>query len=766
MKSVVFLIAAVSILASGVAGATTDLPWDAPTAVVSHLAAHAPLALSGDGRWRLHVDAKQIMHRVRIDGSVPETRIDLPLPISTVALADDGRRAAVVAPSGCVGVVDFAAGLGAAHVKWLTDARLPGPTVAWSPAPAPSCQLAPDPGPGYDHADESYRIRAVALSTSGRLLATGAGVIDLETARVVARMPEATVRRNMPLLLRLQFLERDRQLMALFVRMEWKQDGDYVDAPPFAAVWDLPSGTMRRMDTLPSADETPGPAPAVVPPPVFDPDERPVLAMPSCGPTQPLPWFDDEASGREVPDPLGRWRAFLAWDTDERIATRPRREGGGTVQVMDAEGRSLLSEFHFRGHVGGLAVAQDGSTVYGLLDPTDGRVDEPARLLGDGVVAWPMPVAGRAAHSSKRAQWLAQVCDAAGEAPDARHVVVSDRPLREAWRRPITSAYAAKMAAFRDPTQWGCTDEDLGVTTFVRADGTLWLDEFTAAAQLDPATGRTLRRFTVARGRDICVRPVPEVDGFFTWQGDTLTLRRFDSEAGSRKLLESRKGWHVTLVTVHGDHLVVLWEAKAETLKHFPPAEVTGHGLPVHAVTYDLATGRLLSDKFEEDPIGEQDTADIVRDPLRFERSDTFEANCRQPPGPRRREWDLRIAELDSILGAQCATGRLPLRTVFWTGLDLTPGPPVDWKGDYTGASVRGLDGSIGVVEAGLRLRVFDIAHRRELGRIVLAMPDSARGVRVLAALRLVLVETMVYEPGDKTGHLMLVAYALPTQAP
>jgi len=77
-----------------------------------------------------------------------------------------------------------------------------------------------------------------------------------------------------------------------------------------------------------------------------------------------------------------------------------------------------------------------------------------------------------------------------------------------------------------------CSEQLPGGTpavTFMRADGSLWLDAFDRYEQLDPATGLAKTREATVRKPGTCARPMPAAEGRMAWAGDTLSLRSFGS---------------------------------------------------------------------------------------------------------------------------------------------------------------------------------------------------------------------------------------------
>lgn len=750
-----FVASALLVAARGFAAVETSpgLPMDLAARVQSR----APLALSADGQWRLHVDAHRVLHRARLDGAGLPTSVGLALTIRAMAVSADGRRAALVADSGCVAVADFdAAGPRSVRVRWLDDERLAQDAVAWTDMPAPRCLATPERQAEIDNSLHSgLGLAVVALSPDGRTLALRAGVVDLAASRVALRLPEAMALRNEPWLLRLAFLADGRQLLAVSAETGWDQnEGSYEAAGDVAAVWELPSGRLLRLGPVASLQMPKGP-------PAEMERNLPQDVELTCGAALTLPQSVLSAGTHTLSDPRGRWIATVAWDGNDYF----HRGDTGAIGVARVDNDREFATFKLKQDVRGLAASADGSAIYGLATGAAGALsavtDGPGRLLDDGVVELRVPPPGLAPRAEATAAWPAKACGGAGESVDARRVTTTRTPLAAVWRRPITGRYEARTAAFPDLPSTACTDYEDAHTVFVRRDGSVWLDEFTSAERIDPATGGTLQRLPVLRQRDVCALPLPAADGFVTWQGDSLTLRTFDPKDGGRRALDVRPGWRVASVATLPSYVLAVWEAKPDIMKTQSAAAQAGDVMPVHVVAYDNATGKRLGDVFQEDPLGETENWSPPRDPLPMDEATARASRCRPPPGPRDEPWSLQVDVFGSLRADHCDAPDAAPRTAFWTGLDLGLASPGTLNPDESQREVMAAAGAIGVVRDDRVLRVFDLPQRRELGRIALA-DAGARAVTILPTQGLVLVESDEGTTDGKSYQRYLRAYAIP----
>jgi hypothetical protein len=193
-------------------------------------AARAPLALSGDGAWRLHVDAHDVLHRASLADPAQDTTLQLPPGVQLLAASNDGRRLALATRRQCVGLVDFGSQPGATPSltwrPWIVDAQ----GVALGPDDGAWVAAMPADCGGGPHA------AALAISSDGRFVATPEDVVDTATHRVVASLPTSPRTR----VLRLQFVDHDARLLIAAATLPDAQGAGRLGF----SVWDLASKAL------------------------------------------------------------------------------------------------------------------------------------------------------------------------------------------------------------------------------------------------------------------------------------------------------------------------------------------------------------------------------------------------------------------------------------------------------------------------------------------------------------------------------------------
>ena len=701
-------------------------------------AARAPLALSGDGAWRLHVDAHDVLHRTNLADPAQETTLQLPPGVQLLAASNDGRRVALATRSQCTGLVDFGTSPGAAaSVAWRPwivggDGRPLGPADgAWVAATPADCGGGP-------------QAAAVAISSDGRWIATPDAVLDAATQRVVASLPVEPRTR----VLRLQFVDHDARLLIAAATLP---DATGAGRLGFS-VWDLASKALVNDLSL----DAPLATRAAVQVDfsartgaLFAVDERRRALAPQAPTPAPLDLVQfapgvcgaaprvrtqvgDELGAVVVVDPYGRWiasaRPLDAAHDGAELATGAR----SVLLVQDMASGRQLARVTSKYALAGLATTPAGDHLFALasqpVEPETGETIAgwPAVPDDERVVDVALPAAALEATRDAAKAWDAGVCREPGETPGARALVRADRVLQPLWTRDL-GADATPLAAPAQP----CATATRDASVFATRDGGLWLDQGAQVMKLDPATGTTSTALPTPRSKNVCSVVTPGGAGFLNAGGDTLTWRPLAAatDPTRRRVVERRAGWTATLLPVRDDVARVAWTAPA-------------HGIVV--ADYD-ANGRRLREAatseaaFGDDPAG---PADVAPAPCHDARGTPFAIG-----------WDWRAGPFGSQRGSTC--GPLPgmARLVWWSGASIAP------RTDRSAPLQRArpaIDGAIAVSADDTRLHVVNLALQREIAQIDLGDGFDGR-TWVLASRKLVLLEAT---GGD--GHRRLKAYALP----
>ena len=713
-------------------------------------AARAPLAVSGDGAWRLHVDAHDVLHRASLAGPAAEATVQLPHGVRMLSASGDGLKVALSTDLQCVGLVDFAQA--PAKVSWRPwvvngDGVALGPDSAgWVAQQPASC------GPGAF-------VEPVAISSDGRLVATRQWVVDAATNRVVATLPTARVH-----LLRLQFADHDARLLVAAAAL-----GERAGSLSFS-VWDLAAKTLVNDIEIEGAPLAADAALHVDFSPqtgaLFYVDERRrERARQSAQPgeaTQTVPLdlvqlepgacgvaprtratLGDDVGASFVVDPYGRWlassRALAAPRDAADLATGAR----WVLVVQDLASGRTLERVTSRHALTGLAATPDGGTLFALAsqavesetgEPVAGS---PAVPDDERLLEVKLPDAATTASRDPAKAWERGFCKENGETPAARAMARSDHLLTPLWTRDLGAAAPQPATA---ALQCGGDADAL----FRTPDGNLWLDLSTQVARIDPLTGALAAALPTPRSQNVCSVVTPAGNGFLNTGGDTLTWRPLAAatEASKRRVVDRHPGWSASFAAPRPDVVRVLWVAGPRAA-----VERDAGGLPqdLLVIDYDSAGKRVAETRT---------TLAAAGDGL-FDRDATaLPAPCHDARGtPLAIGYDWRAGPFGSQRGVTC--GPLPgmARLVWWSGATIAP------RLDDSAPTPRtppAIDGAIAVVADDLQLHVINLALQREFAQIDLSDVTQGRAW-VLAARRMVLVEAT---GGD--GHRRVRAYALP----
>ena len=715
-------------------------------------AARAPLTLSGDGAWRLHVDGHDVLHRVSLADPTRESTAQLPPGVQLLSASGDGLKVALATRRQCVGLVEFGAQAGdAAKVSWRPwvvngdGVALGAETAGWVARMPTTCGDRPFAAP-------------VAISSDGRLVATGESVVDSATNRVVASLPTRGVR-----VLRLQFVDHDARLLVASATL-----GDLPQAAPDPghlgfSVWDLASQTLvndievadtplattaslqvdfspqtgalfyideRRRDRAANTAAA-GATPA---PPPFDLVQ---VAPGACGtaPRTRAPVGDDVGASFVV-DPYGRWFASSHPLTATRDAAELATGARWALVVQDMASGRQLERVTSPHALNGLVATPDGATLFALaaqpVEPETGEAIAgwPAVPDGERVLELKLPDAATTAARDAARAWEHGFCKESGEAPGARAMARSEHWLKPLWTRDLGAPASAQEGN-------KCGDTLAGPTLFRTADGGLWIDQRAQVAKLDPLTGALALGLPTPRTKSVCSVVTPSGSGFINAGGDTLTWRPLAAatDPARRRVIERRPGWSASLMPARDDAVRIVWSAPS---RNFVVAD------------YDSNGKRLREFMATEAGIGNGADGEIDAD-----------GRVRQPPAPCHDTrgmplaigYDWRAGPFDSQRGTTC--GPLPgvARLVWWSGATIAP--RLD-NSDPTPRTTAAIDGAIAAVADDSTLHVVNLALQREIAQVDLTDGTDGR-TWVLAARRLVLVESTASD-----GHRWLRAYALP----
>jgi hypothetical protein len=721
-----------------------------------------PVVVSSDGQWRIHVDARNVLHRTSMAGEAQQ-EIQLPVRPFDLAASRDGRNVALVTIDGCAGLVEFperadtkqSVEAGAPRLTWIETQHLPDR----APCPAPSEGWA---YPGFP---------AVAISSDGERLALSGPpvrVMDVATRKVVLTIPSSNS------VLHLRFLDGRRRL--LVVQAELGEGYESPDSPSDMqfAVWDLqgrelfsflrtaPQGPLRMQDFLWTFSEATGELRTARPASRQDryplPTEVAAANVKRCPPSwtrsKALPsgaWFS------LIADPEGRWLAGVHRpDVDAKDSE---------LIVLDAKSGANVATWPLRVPLGSLAVAPDGRTLFGA---TLAAFDDQGTMHGGGEVArFALPAQAIEASAGAPSAWGAQRCTLEDEEPRARDITIDERPRPMTFEVALTDLAAERARRFPKTeavSAMECNEpgtDGLGATRpawGLAPDGGLWVDRLVRIEEIDPRNGKVLRAVPTPRNARVCSLAVFEKSGLVSYEGDTVTFRPFGMPGApvTREVLLRKPGWIARGIQANGGRLLVRW-ADSKYAGQESKRQPQGSGV---GTVYDLATrtvvreiaGSLYAGRV--DLRGEEEDGGIAVD-LLAEPEDVVKRRARAS-GLTTFAWEF------SYSGSIRVSATLPggnHTTAMWEGLRLDDRfEVVDWR--FGTNRLLSLGGSMGALVRPQRLDVYDAAEKRRLAALPVL---GTAAVAWHAATRQVLVEPIVSgRPGDEEDRRpVLRAYLL-----
>lgn len=700
-------------------------------------AARAPLAISGDGAWRLHVDAHDVLHRTSLADPARDSTVQLPPGVQLLSASNDGTKVALATRHQCVGLADFGAAGGVSWRPWIVngDGVPLGPDAgAWVAQVPATCGTRPSASP-------------VAISADGRWIATPEDVVEIATHRVVASLPTARAA-----VLRLQFVDHDARLLVAAATLAergamsvsvWDlaskrlvNDIEIADAPLAARAalqvdFSPQTGALfaiddrRREHALRTA--TPGTTPVPLPLDLVQ------LSPGVCGASPRVrAQVSDDLGASFVVDPYGRWIAS-ARPLDAAHDAAELAMGARSVLVVQdmATGRQL-ERVTSKYALDGLAATPDGARVLALasqpVEPETGETIAgwPAVPDDERLVEVTLPAAATNAARDGAKAWDTGVCKEPGETPDARAVARAEHLLKPLWSRDLGAAMAPA-----DAPNNSCSTAPLAALVFKTSDGGLWLDLGDHVAKLDPATGTTGAGLPTPRSKNVCSVVAPGGAGFLNATGDTLTWRPLAAAAdpARRRVVERRHGSVATLLPVDGDVARVAWST------------TSGDGTVVLA-DYDANGKRVREFASSNATFGDDASAAVASAPCHDARGTPLSIG-----------YDWRAGPFGSQRGATC--GPLPgmARLVWWSGATIAPRAD---RSDPWPRAQASIDGAIAVAVDDTQLHVVNLVLQREIAQIALGDGFDGR-TWVIASRRLVLLQAT-----GADGHRWLRAYALP----
>lgn len=732
----------------------------------------APLALSSDGRWIMYVDAMNVLHRKNLRDAKQVQTLQLPIAARTLATSSNGRRLAFTNGSACIGIVDFAGdSASAVKLRWLPSGY-PNPSASLDAEPmAPGMPIGRECG-GQDDS-------VVALSSDGKLLATSSRVIDIATRQVLATLPYAFDHFNGHHMLKIEFADGDSKLVAIHATLDHVEEALGTPSHLEFASWNLSTKSLQSVSSLDDApvifssiplannlsqtgvfywvklnEKPPNSGQTKNAEPIYT-ETVFQRSFHSCQVTAvasfPVISWDWQSL---VVDPFGRWIAGVSRIQD----TASENKEGHDIEeltIYDLSSHVEISRIRSSKHLRGLMSNANGTSIVGLSSPVPNPEIDPNEHSGGDLVKFDVNV-GRIKTSKIRPNNAdTEPCKVEDETDTARSLQVEKRRLKRLWavHMKSTDEYRQEELVKLKLNNDGDSGQAkplwqthyFSSNSFVRHDGTFWIDKYSTIDMLNLQTGKVATSHRTPRSDKVLSVPVPAADGFINYQGNTVSWRPFNDDAtkgSGKRVLEVRPGWTAIDVWVQNRSFSILWypdvNAKAEK-------DPMVQRVPLKLATYDAADLRLVH-------VRDTDTEDldIFSDKEAPGVAELYRKPCQDPLGPIGSGYDWRLSHFDSFRAYACGTSPAAMQTVFWAYVDIAPKSASAYlEGDSYNRRVWSLDGAIGVAQNGAVLHVFDIVAHREIGQIVTSNVYAAQSVHVIASEGLVLVE-LLEKKGEK----------------
>ena len=703
----------------------------------------APLALSADGKWRIHADAANVLYRVSLNEPATVQKISLPVSPMALAISRSGLRVAFVSAWQCVGLVEFSA-----------DGK-EAPSLTWRPVPIPRT--------AQPEANCTASGDTIAMSDDGKLLATPTEVLDIDKKNVIATLGIGASSGAARAALHLSFIERGTKLFAATATLGEEWEGIGLPSSLQFAVWNLADKSLQRFSNLDGsryyyplalfAHYARGSHTLyrVDSGPIRRPIEKAMLmvqSLASCD-AKPVARMSLPLWGYEnlVIDPRGRWLSATRPLTGEQGA-KPVQGYVAELLVFDIGTGKQIDRQLLKRAVGGMLASADGSTLHGLTTlPVDPDTDARASYGGEPVKIT-LDLGKLTSAGAPPAAWNGAACPIENEQPAARSVLADAGLLKPLWTVPFESMET--LANHQHPaveTAHWCNQRDTESRVLVRRDGSIWLNLYGNLANLDPQSGKIKATLAVPRKEPTCHLLPHSGDGYIGYQGDTVVYRAFEKPQ-ARRVIDVRPGWNVTNAYFHGRALVLYWVAKEGTpVRHFGDDSK----LSMQVISYDAETFKVIRTR-----LADADALEYAGDESELSRLPFYLPPCSDAAGPITSGYDWRLSHFDSVRAFSCAPRKEDIRTVFWWHMDIAPASAAARRiDDYQRRAWPG-EGKLAVAQVNALLHVFDISERREIARI--ATRGKVMDVHLIASAGLVLVDT------EETGQFVerkLTAYAL-----
>jgi hypothetical protein len=734
------------------AGATSE-----DVALAEFTSRYAPVALSGNGQWRVHVDSKNILYRTNNADPKKVQKVQLkaleqsiPFYAYQMAASRSARKIVFTTSQGCIGLLDLG----------IDDASPPKQT--WLPNGAGGrTNFSQDSTP--KELPCAYYEGPIALSLDGRLLATDAHIYDIELGKTVASLPSRL--RG----LQIHFTKDESKIAITSVLLGEPWEGRGGPSHLKVSLWDIKTHALLNMrvanDTQLSPQETLVAQYLPQNGSVFYVDATNFEKLRAQGASREdgrldlmeLDLHDCASKPKKrlslapyrwntfLIDPLGRWIAGVTnepYDESKRQdKTTLRTE---VLEIYSLQTQKLIQSVKVKEAIAGLTAALDGGKIYASTvtlsgDPSAETQDRRAPKA-DELIEIVVKVGGLEQPKILEKKGPITPCTFENETSTSRQVIPSTRKLTPYWTvRFKTLAEHQSNFDNRDTGSDTTAVCDYRSTAnyLVMKDSSLWIDSRTVIEQLDLNSGKKVASAPTPRNNFICSIAAPVLGGYINYQGDTLSFRPFfpnrDSE-NPRRTIDKKIGWNITRISLTDKELITLWNPKLgvanKETKDAPSGVIRRYA--INSLGF-----------IREHPYDEMD-------------DDAFDNQVRTACLPALNgttvDIDFTTSHFDSLRGFTCPQTH-ESQTIFWASLNVSPKAR---ESNFKQKQLLSVAQPFALVLDEGVIRIYDGLARAEVGYFF----QNNRGIhsaKILVDKRIVLIEESI--TNENTVDRRLVAY-------
>ncbi len=732
---------------------------DEENALSEITARQAPVAVSGNGEWRIYIDSKNVLHRINVAEPKKTRRIQLltfdasiPLSVYKVAASQSARKIVFSSNLGCIGLLD------------LGTEDSSQPKQAWLPNGRNGERSI------YDTALEKQKTwpctdysGPLALSSDGRLLATDSHVFDVETSKAIASLPTQG-----SVTLSLSFTKDQSKLAIVSAVLGGAWEGPSAPSDMKISLWDIQTLALLNMKITTDTS-------------LYMAEKYIARYLPEVG---SFFYIDSSAyeisnrlaGGRQSPlhlmeidfhdctakphkrlslkgfgwksfvfDPLGRWIAGVTKAPSDSVTGKESTQSDfELVEIYSLETGKIIQSSKVKKSIAGLTAAANGSKIHAITVTLSGdseweRQDREA-LIVDGLIEINVNTTGLAAPKLSVKNGPNKPCKLDNETIDARQVSESRTKLTAQWAVPIKTLdesrieTRSKLGIGDKAETTNCSLETIA-NYFLMPDSSLWLDRYSEIEQIDLNTGKRASGLATPRSDLVCSIPFPSAAGYINYQGDTLSFRPFipdNDGATQRKIIDKKTGWNLSQIRIDERAIHTLWEPKTGTIA---PKSAKGQPVALQERRYSTKAFSFIKEAYLS-------PTDYANSEFYFEPNMWESTACNSTFTSLPAEIGFTISHFNSIKGTTCPLNK-EAQTVFWSGLNMVLKGPID---RYEQKRILSTSQKYALIfDNDGFVRIYDGLARKEVGFID-QNNRQLHSAKIIADKQMVLIEETVQQ--------------------